>query len=123
MKKLAPFVLAFSIIGFCYSCYYDTFLELDIPIDEIVSYSNDIQPIFTASCISCHDGMTADPDLREGSSYNMLVPQYVTAFESENSSLIDNLPGNNHPVDIGFSLSDEDIALIEAWIDQGAEDN
>jgi hypothetical protein len=56
-------------------------------------------------------------------SFDELVPDLVTAFDAENSEFVNKLPGIGHPVDAGFVLNNEDIALIKAWIDQGAENN
>jgi len=113
---------------FMTSCYYDAHLELPPDdnggvVPEDVSFAADIQPLFTAKCTSCHDGNIANPDLRAGSAYNNIVPQHVVASNAESSNLFNKLPGNNHPIDAGFSLSADEIALIKAWIDEGAENN
>ena len=123
MKKILKIILVGSLVLLCFSCYYDTLIEATIPDDQVVSFENDIQPIFTTNCASCHNSVIANPDLRAGMSFDALIPEYVSAFDSDNSELVNALPGNNHPVDAGFSLSTIDIALIKAWIDQGAEDN
>ena len=123
MKKLAPFLLAGGFLLLS-SCYYDSIDAEDIPdvpVPEGVSFSEDIQPIFN-QCTQCHNGNTP-PDLREGSSYNALVPVYVEAGNAQGSLLYQNLPGVGHPVSVGSVLSPEEIALIEAWINEGAENN
>ena len=33
------------------------------------------------------------------------------------------LPGNNHPINAGFTLGADEIALVKAWIDEGALNN
>lgn len=127
MKKLFQFLIILGVSLFMTSCYYDTVLELPpdnggvIPTD--VSFATDIQPLFTAKCANCHDGSIANPDLRAGNAYNDIVPQHVVAGNAEASNFFNKLPGNNHPIDAGFSLSADEIALIKAWIDEGAEDN
>lgn len=128
MKKLFRIVLVSSLSLLCFSCYYDELIErpIDIPdipdIPENVSYANEVQPIFTDYCISCHAG-SLSPDLRPGKSYDALVPDYVIAGDPLGSTLFQSLPGIGHPMNVGFELSDEDIAIIYAWIDQGAENN
>ncbi|MFZ9005012.1 MAG: hypothetical protein ACO3AE_13400, partial [Robiginitalea sp.] len=108
------------------SCYYDSRDAEDIPDvpePDNVSFSEDVQPILN-QCTQCHDGAFADPDMREGNSYNALVPAYVEAGNAEGSLLYQRLPGNGqHPIDAGFVLSAEEIATIKGWINQGAENN
>jgi hypothetical protein len=127
MKKLLHIVLVGSLSLLCFSCYYDELPEeidtiTEIPEEQEVSFSQDIQPIFS-KCTQCHDGNQANPDLREGNAYNAVVPDYVTAEDGENSELFLKSPGNNHPVDVGFILSADELALIKTWIDRGAENN
>ena len=118
MKKLFQFLIILGVSLFMTSCYYDAYLELP-PIDNggvtptDVSFATDIQPLFTAKCTSCHNGNIATPDLRSGSAYNNIVPQHVVAGNAEASNLFNKLPGNNHPIDAGFSLSADEIALIK----------
>ena len=129
MKKYLSYILGFMLSSLAMSCYYDELFipELpDIPVDQVVSFANDIQPIFTQSgkdCTACHNGSIADPDLREGTSYDALVPEYVVAGNAEASELFQKLPGNDHPIEAGLLLNSDEIALIKAWIDRGAEDN
>ena len=129
MKKYLSYILGFLLSSLSMSCYYDELFipELpDIPVDQVVSYANDIQPIFIQNgkdCTACHDGSIAQPDLREGNSYNALVPDYVVPGNAENSELFQKLPGNNHPIEAGFLLNSIEIALIKTWIDRGAENN
>ena len=98
-----------------------------------VSFSNDIQPIFTNNCIQCHnDNHPTGLDLREGMSYNLLVNVSTTnyapnlriePFSLENSVLwhkINNdgmFGGQMPPTQM---LSNFEIQKIEAWIELGA---
>lgn len=123
MKKLAPFILAGGFLLLS-SCYYDSRDAEDIPdvpVPEGVSFSDDVQPILN-QCTQCHNG-TTPPDLREGNSYNALVPAYVEEGNADGSLLYQNLPGVGHPINVGFTLSAEEIATIRGWIEQGAENN
>lgn len=126
MKKLFQIVLVSSLSLLCFSCYYDEIPEKlvidipDIPDTQVISFSTEIQPIF-AKCTSCHNTNTS-PDLRVGNSYSALVPKYVSATNADSSRLYNYLPGNGHH-DVGVSLSANEIALIKAWINQGAKNN
>lgn len=125
MKKLFKIVLVSSLSLLCFSCYYDETIEEiveipDIPDTQVVSYGTEIQPIFS-KCTGCH-AANVSPDLRTGNSYNALVPKYVTANNVDASRLYNYLPGKGHH-DVGIELSTNEIALIKAWINQGAKDN
>jgi len=124
MKKLLHIVLVSSLSLLCFSCYYDEIPEeiiVDIPDDQEISFQNDIQPLFV-SCTTCHSGSYPSPDFSEGNSYNSLVPTYVVADNPIDSRLYNYLPGNGHH-EISFTLTVNEINLIEAWINQGAENN
>ncbi|WP_372745438.1 hypothetical protein [Lutibacter sp.] len=123
MKKLLQIVLVSSLSLLCFSCYYDETIEeavVEIPDTQVVSFASDIQTIFS-KCTSCHGG-SINPDLREGNSYNALVPTYVTAGDADASRLYNYLPGNGHH-DVSVTLSATEIALVKAWINQGANNN
>lgn len=126
MKKLYKFLTIIGVSLIMTSCYYDAYVEnpddtggVVIP-PEGVSFKDNIQPLF-AKCIGCHNA-NLDPDLREGNSYNALVPQFVTKGNAATSRLYNYLPGNGHH-DVGITLSATDIATIKAWIDEGANNN
>lgn len=130
MKKLIKLIMLLSIGLFLNSCYYDAYPEYeDIdtggggeePIPTVVSFGTDIQPLFS-KCTGCHKGAFPSPDLRAGESYSSLVPEFVTANNAEGSKLYNYLPGNGHH-DVGFTMSASQIALLKAWIDQGAKNN
>ena len=123
MKKIIPFILAGGFLLLS-SCYYDSrdAEDLpDVPEPENVSFSEDVQPILN-QCTQCHNG-SQDPDMREGNSYNALVPAYVEPFDAEGSELYQKLPGVGHPINPGFTLNANEIATIEGWINQGAKNN
>ncbi len=103
-------------------------------VPEIVSFQNDVQPIFDQNCISCHPN-SGDMSLKEGESYSNLVnvisPNYLLArvspFNADSSVICMKLHGVEGygfqmPLN-GIPLEDEEIKTIEAWIDQGALDN
>ncbi|GGD57954.1 hypothetical protein GCM10011361_25540 [Muriicola marianensis] len=130
MKKRISFFLMSSLILFNFSCYYDQEIDLsqplpDIPVDQTISFSTDIEPIFAKSgkdCTACHNGNVANPDLQAGNAYADIISQIVPG-DAEGSTFYQRLPGNGHPLDVGFVMDNADIALIKAWIDRGAENN
>ncbi|MFQ5412693.1 MAG: hypothetical protein ACE5EC_10365 [Phycisphaerae bacterium] len=110
---------------------------------RVVSFANDIQPIFNELCIGCHViGGFADQQgiplrLIEGQSFAMLVNQkssqntdltLVIPGDSANSLLFQKLSSDSPPVGalmplVGRRLTSEELALVRDWIDQGAKDN
>jgi len=106
-------------IFFMSSCYYDQVLPVEIEGD--ISYSIDIQPIFDAKCVSCHNGGGIPLDLSSGTSYDKLFSgNYINAADPSNSSLYTkiNTGGSMEPY-----ASDTDRATILKWIEQGANNN
>ncbi|MCD2259587.1 c-type cytochrome [Psychroserpens luteolus] len=108
------------------------FIETDEPFE--VSFSADIQPIFTNHCIQCHNqNHPTGLDLRDGMSYDLLINVSSTnyapnlriePFSIENSVLWhkiidDGVFGQQMPP-IGDGLSNFEIQKIEEWIIQGA---
>ena len=104
-------------------------VDNDANDDEIcdISYLTQIQPIFDASCTSCHGGsgslsLTSYENLMLGNSNNGPV---VNAGNGANSLIIQKLRGTaGSQMPMGdCCLNDESIDLIETWIDEGAQDN
>ena len=122
MKKLLKIVLVSSMTLLCFSCYYDEFpqeVEVVIPPDQVVSFADDIAPIFvTYNCTQCHKPSGQSPDLTEGNAYNSLVPTYVSAGNPTDSRFYIQIAINGHR-----SVDAESIALIKKWIEDGAENN
>lgn len=121
MKKLLNIVLVISVPLVMYSCYYDEFPEEiveEIPEGQVVSFQQDIIPIFVANnCVECHPSIR-QPDFRPGNEYTSLVPAFVTEGNPADSRLYEMLNDNNHR-----SLTTTELNLIEKWIEQGAENN
>lgn len=104
-----------------------------VPPDEAVSFSRDVLPLFTGSCAVCHVGeRTSGVAL---GSYQQVITsvgeQYgervVIPGDAGASILIDKLgpsPRFGERMPRGRApLAPDQIALIRAWIDEGALDN
>lgn len=105
---------------------------------DTVSYAKQVQPIFDASCVACHSAgqlgaiashldLTSYAGLRAGSNRGLeIIPRHSDRspmlkllddnWRSANSELLRMPP-------FGPKLSDEQLATLRNWIDQGAEDN
>jgi hypothetical protein len=102
-----------------------------------LSFAADVEPILLASC-SCHTGSTpaAGLDLSEGNGLAALVEAPATGADldlvapgdPQNSYLLHKLDGTQADVGgagarmpMGGSLPDDDVIVIEDWIDAGAK--
>jgi hypothetical protein len=97
-------------------------------------YEKDIKPIFEKSCIKCHGAEKPKGKLRldslEGTLKGGVDGKVVVPGESTKSILIHNIahvgnedewmppPDNKNKIK---PLTNEEIGLIRAWIDQGAK--
>jgi len=120
ISNAALLVLMLSLTG----CYYDEVIEpAPLPPDFEATFANDIQPIFTANCISCHGG-SQEPDLRAGSAYAEIVNgEFIVPNDIEASVLYQRLVGNGALMPPGNSLSTTKINLVKNWIENGALNN
>jgi Planctomycete cytochrome C len=97
-----------------------------------VTFATDIKPIFDAACVKCHDG-TKKPraglalDTLEGTLKGSRDGSVVKVGDSAHSDLVLSVahigdPDSFMPKGKGAQkLTDEQIGLIRAWIDQGAK--
>ena len=98
-----------------------------IPGDTMISFTRDIQPLFDAMCIRCHNEWHPFLDLRSCCSYEQLLTSghlapYVDSLDPENSILIGRLRGVEFPLmpPDGGRVSEGMIDTIKVWILQGA---
>lgn len=89
-----------------------------------ISFANDIQPIFDASCASCHNE-THDLDLRQGYAYDQLLTDganapYVDTANPDQSAIYIR-PSTDMPP--SGALQSFETNKISKWIEQGALDN
>jgi hypothetical protein len=97
-----------------------------------VTFATDIKPIFDAACVKCHDG-TKKPraglalDTLAGTLQGSRDGSVVKVGDSAHSDLVLSVahvgdPDGFMPKGKGAQkLTDEQIGLIRAWIDQGAK--
>lgn len=94
--------------------------------DTTVSFSQDIQPILSENCVSCHGGSgdlwldSYERALAESSGGPVIVPGQPQASE-----LYLRITGESEPrMPLNASqLSDDDIEAIRIWISEGAPNN
>lgn len=100
-----------------------------------VSFAKDIQPLLAASCLSCHTppegkgyaksglDMTSHAALMKGTQHGSVI----NPGSSIDSTLVMLVEGRADPslkMPHGDQeLSEEQIALLKRWVDEGAKDN
>lgn len=99
-----------------------------------VSYSEDVRPILEENCVECHVegakgyeasgfGMATYEDLMKGTKYGAVIKP----GDSFTSALIMLVEGRADPsIQMPHGkqpLSEEEIATLKTWIDQGAKKN
>jgi mono/diheme cytochrome c family protein len=105
-----------------------------------ISFRKQVQPIFDANCVVCHQsgGAQAGLVLEDGKAYANLVEQrshespmaLVTPGSAENSYLLHKISGTQAAahgdgarMPLGGQLDSSDIDIVRAWIVAGAQDN
>ena len=130
MKKNI-FLILFIPTLFCLSsitgCYYDEVIpDVSIYSGEEISFSEDLVPIFDASCNSagCHNTGGIAPDLTGANAYNAIVNgAYINSAAPTSSEFYKWVNGERS---ITMPLSGTDPQLASAvllWIQQGAPNN
>lgn len=116
----AVFLLS-AVIGLS-SCEKFSFRLPDVDPETTWPLSTEIQPIFNANCIKCHNG-TQSPDLREGKSFQSLTTGgYVNVSDPASSILYTKIEGSTHRSRTP-DMTDNDRKKILYWITQGALNN
>ncbi|EKJ99267.1 protein containing planctomycete cytochrome C domain protein [Rhodopirellula baltica SH28] len=93
-----------------------------------VDFVRDIQPIFRDNCFECHAGTTEEGGLNLGIKAKAFQggdsDEVILAGNSQDSLLIELVSGGKDnalmPPEGSEPLTDEQVALLRAWIDQGA---
>ena len=96
------------------------------PNENKISYAGEIQPIFTAKCISCHGNGGAAPLLADGKSYNALMNtsgMIDTVTPGSSMLYIEMIAGDGTTMfDKGYCKK-KDADSVYKWIRQGAKNN
>src|SRR5215475_11518094 len=102
-------------------------IKLPPAVSEKVDYKQDIQPLLSQNCYSCHGPEVQQAGLRFYLSQNALrggdYGQVIKIGDSAASKLIHRLVDGDSGMQMPptGALSDHEIGLLRAWIDQSAE--
>ena len=90
-----------------------------------VDFARDVQPIFRQNCIGCHGPAKQNNGLRVDRRSSVLKPgvRRVVPGSSENSFLYHRLAGSDFGMQMPptGALRPEQLQIVKAWIEQGAE--
>jgi len=103
---------------------------LPAPAEKAIDFDDDINPIFQKNCASCHGAGKQESsfrlDIEAAAKKGGDNGPAIVAGDSANSALIKRVAGADAdtimpPADSGIAkLSDDQVSLLRAWIDQGA---
>ncbi len=97
-----------------------------------IDYEEQIQPIFTSSCVSCHGGTNGVTLSSYDATMNSVGSQYNTNVvipeEPDESPIVDKISSDNPQYGVrmpegGPYLSDDEIDDIRQWIEEGAHES
>lgn len=119
-KTINKLLFILIILGF-QSCYYDVVINEEEAATSVKSFSGDVLPVFRSSCVSCHDGTIALPDLRDANAYKSLtLGNYLSVSDPEKSPLITKIR-SGHPYQ--GALTEGEILRLTSWMKEGAKEN
>lgn len=122
LKRTLFCALCFSVF-FINSCEWVTIEPIvpDLPPpDEVISFSAEIQPIFTSKCVGCHPP-TKGLDLTDGNAYNSINNENYINSTTPSESLIYKKPDPNGTHSAKYSITES--ALVLRWIEEGSQNN
>lgn len=115
-----------AIIALFAACEYDFNVYPDpyvppVGTEDTISFSQDIIPVFTAKCISCHKPGSFAPDLTAANAYSVITTgNYVVATKPNESLLYTCLKAGES---MNQYITVDEAALIYRWIFAGAKNN
>ena len=124
MKKLNKYLLLFLFGLLLNACTYDFIVKEELPPIDVtvpVSFSTQIVPIFTNSCVSCHKTGGQSPDLSAANAYSSIKTMNLVNATTPESSIIYAFPGSSSHSWKGYTASEAQLVLT--WIQQGAKNN
>jgi mono/diheme cytochrome c family protein len=102
--------------------------KLPPPVGRKVDYARDVQPIFATNCYSCHGEKKQQSGFRLDRKADALkggdIGKPIVPGKSAESPLIQYVAGTDKDLNMppkGERLTAEQIGILRAWIDQGAE--
>lgn len=121
----AKILFIVSLLSFMiYGCSYDSEIDLIEPIVDpidnggIVTYTNNVKPIMTSSCISCH----ASPPIN-GAPFSLINYDQVSQRANNVLNAMSRQNGASGAMPPAGRLPQATIDIIQQWIDDGTPEN
>src|SRR5438045_2534238 len=101
--------------------------KLPSPVDKKIDYEKDVQPILSQKCHACHGDEVQQSGLRLDKRQNALrggdYGPVIIPGNSAESKIIRRLVNGDGGLQMPPTgpLPDEEIGILRAWIDQGAD--
>jgi hypothetical protein len=100
-----------------------------LPSKQKIDYNTQVKPILNKKCISCHGGVKQQSNFsllfREEALQKCKSGKYgIIPFDAANSELVKRIKETNEEERMPYKhepLSKDEIAILEKWINQGAE--
>lgn len=129
MKIVKILIMVFAVTALFNGCSYNFIVPEEVPVidpedpdAQQISFANEIVPIFTANCTSCHNGNQA-PDLRAENAYAAINTSRYINTASPQESKIYAYCSPETSTHMRKKYNSAQAALILAWIQQGAKNN
>jgi hypothetical protein len=129
MKILRILIMVFAVTSLLNGCSYNFIIPEEVPVIDPedpnapqISFANEIVPIFTENCTSCHNGGQA-PDLRAENAYASINTSRYINTTSPQESKIYTYCSPETTTHMRKKYNSAQAALILAWIQQGAKNN
>lgn len=120
-KHVILIIALFTIVCGLWSCQWHTIEPVEIVTPDEVSFSNDLESVFNGKCGSCHS--SGSLNFSTGNAYSTLINGgYINIGNPESSSVYTKMKDDKHPSASG-TFSDTELAILLAWIEQGATEN
>jgi len=130
MKKrvLRLLFLSGTLLSLLTACEYDYIVPTPPPpviVGDTISFSKDVQPVFTSQCVTCHKTGGKAPDLSTGRSYSALINGNYVVVNSPTTSTLYLVckPGGSGGKDMSSYISSNQLDLISRWINAGAKND
>lgn len=119
MRKIGFIILV--LMAGLWACEYETIVPIVVVVEDDISFSEKVAPIFDeVGCTSCHGGGIS-PNLKPADSWLALTNGgYINTEDPEDSELMEKIEAGHGT---SGNLTAEQKALILKWITEGAKNN